>query len=446
MPSIVVFADISDCEVVFLNKLHEYLELKGFTLRVVVFKDYQNCIKKLKCDYIYLRSFNLLNVNLPPSKTNSNICGDNFFEKLVLREKEIKNLQQLNIDVYRRNFNGLVKLVDNLTNTTSLDIVMSRPYTTYEVVKKVLSNKGKDFVHFEKWVFANTYQFNLNGIDQPCLDIDAGVSDQTQHRLLLNDLFLSYKGRHTVNEEKAESPGKYVLLLLGDGSGAGFCLKNAEEYWSIGKGWGNDFDVLRKVEKCLQDTLPDRKLLVRQHPYTKYKFNEQQVNKQNTILANKMVLDSLIGNAEIVITVTTSIQYYALWKGKKVIVLGSCELCGSDVVKCVDSVDELSLVLTEAANNKRLLCVNKEEVINATMPFFVNQVWVNDKIFTYGVLDKYIDDRELTEDNVLVWQAEKKRILKHQAFIYIKSKLFAICNKIKIQLKKFFGELKVRQT
>jgi hypothetical protein len=149
-------------------------------------------------------------------------------------------------------------------------------------------------------------------------------------------------------------------------------------------------------------------------------------------------LDSLVSNADIVITVPGSIFYYSLAKGKKVIILGNGELCGTEAVKCVDSVDELRAYISEASNNKKAMHISREKVIEAVMPHFKNQVWLNDERLTYRVLDKYIDDRELTEDNVLIWQVEKIRILKHQAFVYIKSRLFAICSKIKNVAKKVF--------
>jgi hypothetical protein len=93
------------------------------------------------------------------------------------------------------------------------------------------------------------------------------------------------------------------------------------------------------------------------------------------------------------------------------------------------------------SNNKEAMHISREKVIEATMPYFKNQVWLNDERFTYQVLDKYINDRELTKDNVLVWQAEKIRILKHRAFIYIKSRLFAICRKILVWARAEFQHL-----
>jgi hypothetical protein len=446
MPSVLFFTDISEPEITFLNKVHDYLEQKGITLRAVVFKDYQGCIKKLKCEHICLKGFNLFNLNLPHrKKRDTSIYDDNFLQKLILLEKEINRDRKINVSDYEYRLDNLISFVENLIRYASAYFVMSRSYTAYKVVKSVLINKKINFIPFEKWVFAGTYQFNTYGIEQPQLDSDLKIDNKEQYRLLLQDLFLNYKGRHKVDEKKTPLPDRYVLLLLGDGCSGSYCLKNVEEYWTNGKGWGNDFEVTSKVEKCIQKTLPGSRLLIRQHPYTRYKLEEQHINPQITILVNQVELDSLVSNADIVITAPGSILYYSLAKGKKAVVLGNGELCGTRAVRCVDSMDELCACVSEMHNNKEAMHISREEVIEAAMPYFKNQVWVNDERFTYRVLDKYINDRELTKDNVLVWQAEKIRILKYQAFIYIKSKLFAICSRIKIHLKKFFGELKIRQ-
>lgn len=446
MQSVIFFTDISEPEIAFLNEVYDYLDQKGITLRAVVFKDYHKCIKKLKCDYIYLKTFNLFKLNLPyRKKGDTNSYNGDFLQKLILLEKEINKNREIDVTAYEYKLNSLIRFVENLTKVASAYFVMYRPYTTYKVVKNVLVNKNINFIPFEKWVFAGTYQFNTYGILQPNLDGNLKVGDESRYGLLLQDLLLNFKGRHHVPEKRISLPNKYVLLFLGDGCDGSFSLKNTDEYWTIGKGWGDDFEVLSKVQQCVQEKLPDSKLLVRQHPYTKYKLDKQHINSQISTLVNNVELDLLISNADIVITVPGSILYYSLAKGKKVIILGNGELCGTEVVKCIDSVDELRAYISEVSNNKAAMRISREKVIKATMPYFKNQVWVNDERFTYRVLDKYINDRELTKDNVLVWQAEKIRILKYQAFIYIKSKLFAICSRIKIQLKKFFGELKIRQ-
>jgi len=438
MPFVIFFTDISKPEIVFLNEVYDYLDQKGITLRVVVFRDYHKCIKKLKCDYIYLKTFNLFNLNLPRRKKRDiNVYNDDFLQKLILLEKEINKNCEIDVTNYEYKLNNLIGFVENLTKVASAYFVMSRSYTTYKVVKNVLANKNINFIPFEKWTFAGTYQFNTYGIEQPLLDSDLKVNREDQYRLLLEKLFLNYKGRHKVNEKKQLLPEKYVLLLMGDGYGGSYCLKNVEEYWTRGWGWGNDFEVLSKVEQCVQEKLPDSKLLVRQHPYTKYKLDKQHINSQVTTLVNDVELDSLVSNADIIITAPGSISYYSLAKGKKPIILGNGELCGTEVVRCVNSVDELRAYLSEVSNNREAMHVSREKVIEAVMPYFKNQIWLNCERLTYRVLDKYIDDRKLTKDNVSVWQAEKIRVLECQAFIYIKSKLFAICSKIKIQLKKF---------
>ncbi len=438
--SVIFFTDISEPEVVFLNEVYDYLDPKGITLRAVVFKDYHKCIKKLKCDYIYLKTFNLFNLNLPPRKKGDiNGYNGDFLQKLILLEKEINKNCEIDVADYKCRLNSLIRFVENLAKVASAYFVMYRPYTAYQVVKNVLVNKNINFIPFEKWVFAGTYQFNARGILQPNLDGNLEVGNESRYRLLLQDLLLNFKGRYYVPEKRIPLPNKYVLLLLGDGCGGAFSLKNTEEYWTVGKGWGDEFEVLSKVQQCIQEKLPGSKLLVRQHPYTKYKFDKQHINSQITTLVNNVELDSLVSNADIVITVPGSILYYSLAKEKKVIILGNSELCGTEAVKCVDSVDELRAYISEVSNNKTVMHISREKVIEAALPCFKNQIWVNDERFTYRVLDKHINNRELTKDNVLVWQMEKIRILKHQAFIYIRSKLFAICNRIKIQLKKFVG-------
>ncbi|MFZ0034211.1 MAG: hypothetical protein WAK60_04370 [Sedimentisphaerales bacterium] len=446
MPSIIFFTDISEPEIIFLNEVYDHLAQRGITLRAVVFKDYHKCIKKLKCDYIYLKTFNLFNLDLPRGKKrDKDVYNGNFLKKLILLEKEINGDREINVGNYKCRLDSLISFVENLTSSASVYFVMSRSYTTYKVVKKVLANKNINFVPFEKWVFAGTYQFNTCGIHRPDLDSNLKDGDEKQYRLLLQNLLLNYKGRHCAPEKRISLPNKYVLLFLGDGCGGSFSLKNTEEYWTIGKGWGNDFEVLSKVQQCIQETLPDSKLLVRQHPYTRYKLEEQHINSSNTILANQVELYSLVSNADIVITVPGSIFYYSLAKGKKVVILGNGELCGTGVVKCIDSVDELCAYISEVSNNREAMHVSRENVIEAAMPYFKNQIWLNGERLTYRVLDKYIDNRKLTEDNVSVWRAEKIRILKHQAFIYIKSKLFTVSSKTKIQLKKFRGKLKTGQ-
>jgi hypothetical protein len=445
MPSVIFFTDISEPEIVFLNEVYDYLDQKGITLRAVVFKDYHRCIKKLKCEYIYLKTYSLSNVNIPSTKRrNTEIYDNDFFRRLILLEKEISKNREINVTAYEYKLNGLIRFVENLTKVASAYFVMSRSYTTYKVVKNVLANKNINFIPFEKWVFAGTYQFNTYGVHQPNLDSDLKVGDESRYRLLLENLLLNFKGRHYVPEKQIQLPNKYVLLLLGDGCGGSFSLKNTEEYWTVGKGWGDDFEVLSKVQQCIRETLPDSKLLVRQHPYTRYKLEKQHINSPNTILADQAELDSLVSNADIVITVPGSIFYHSLAKGKKVIILGNGELCGTEAVKCVDSVDELCAYISEISDNKEAMRISREKVVEAAMPYFKNQVWVNGERFTYRVIDKYINDRELTRDDVLIWRAEKIRVLKHQAFVYINSRLFAMGSKIKIQLKKFLG-LKIRQ-
>jgi hypothetical protein len=438
MPSVIFFTDISEPEIVFLNEVYDYLDQKGITLRAVVFKDYHKCAKKLKCDYIYLKTFNLLNLSLPHRKKRDiNIYNGGFLQKLILLEKEINGDREINVGDYECRLDSLISFVENLTSSASAYFVASRSYTTYKVVKKVLANKNINFIPFEKWVFAGTYQFNTYGIHQPNLDSNLEVGDESRYRLLLQNLLLNFKGRHHVSEKSILLPNKYVLLLLGDGCGGSYCLKNVKEYWTRGWGWGNDFKVLSKIERCVQEKLPDSKLLVRQHPYTKYKLDKQHINSQITTLVNNVELDSLVNNADIIITAPGSILYYSLAKGKKPIILGNSELCGTEVVKCVDSVDELCAYISEISNNKEAMHISKEKVIEAVMPYFKNQIWVNGETFTYRVLDKYIDSRKITKDRVFIWHMEKIRILKYQAFIYIKSKLSAVCSKIKTRLKKF---------
>ena len=446
MPSVIFFTDISKPEIVFLNEVYGHLAQKGITLRAVVFKDYHKCIKKLKCDYIYLKTFNLFNLNLPNrEKGDINTCDGDFLQKLILLEKEINKNCEIDVTDYKCRLNNLIGFIENLTKVASAYFVMSRSYTAYEVVKRVFANKKINFIPFERWTFAETYQFNTYGIQQPKLDSSLEVGDESRYGLLLQNLLLNFKGRHHVPEKRILLPNKYVLLLLGDGCGGSFSLKNTDEYWTIGKGWGDDFEVLCKVERCVQERLPDSKLLVRQHPYTKYRLENQHINPQTTMLVNNVELDSLVNNADIIITAPGSISYYSLAKGKKPIILGNGELCGTKVVKCVNSVDELCAYISEISSNKEALRISREKVVEAAMPYFKNQIWVNSETFTYRVLDKYIDNRKITEEGALIWNVEKVRILRHQAFIYIKSKLFAVCSKIKIQLKKFLGELKIRQ-
>lgn len=438
MPSVIFFTDISEPEVVLLNEIYDYLAPKGITLRVVVFKDYHRCIKELKCEYIYLGTYSLSDMDIPTAnKRNTEIYDNDFFQKMIILAKEIGKNREVDTAAYECKLNGLIGLVERLTKVASAYFVMFRSYTAYTVVKKVLANKKINFIPFEKWVFPGTYQFNTYGINQPSLDGDLKVGDERPYRLLLQNLLSNYKGRHPMSEKQMQLPSKYVLLLLGEG-GSSFCLKNADEYWTMGKGWGDDFEVLSKVQQCVQEILPDSKLLVRQHPYTKYKLEKQHINSPNTILADHTELDSLISNADIVLTVPGSIFYYSLAKGKKVIVLGNSELCGTEAVKCVDSVDELRKCIIEASSKKESMRINRDKVVDAVMPYFENQVWLNGERFTYGVLGKYIDGRELTTDNALVWQAEKIRIFKHRAFIYIKNELFAIFSKIKDVTKKVF--------
>lgn len=256
---------------------------------------------------------------------------------------------------------------------------------------------------------------------------------------MLENLFLNFKGRHRVSEKRIPLPDKYVLLLLGEGWSGSFCLKNTKEYWTRGKGWGNDFEVIGKVEQCVQEKLPDSKLLVRQHPYTKYKFDKQHINPKLSMLVNDVELDSLINNAYIIITTAGSILYYSLAKGKRPIVLGDGELCNTRTVKCVDSVEQLKTCFFEISSNKEILQIGREEVVEAVMPYFKNQIWVNGEQFTHRVLDKYINDRKLMQDNPLIWKADKKRILKYLIFISVKNKLSAVCSRIKRQLKNFRG-------
>jgi hypothetical protein len=438
MLSVIFFTDVSEPEIVLLNEIYDYLAPKGITLRVVVFKDYHRCVQKLKCEYIYLGAYSLPYVDIPTAKKrNTEIYNNDFFQKMILLEKEIGKNSEIDVAAYEFKINGLIRFVERLAKVASVYFVMFRSYTAYVVVKEVLANKKINFIPFEKWVFPGTYQFNTYGINQPDLDSDLEVGDEGPYKLLLQNLLSNYKGRHPVPEKQMQLPSKYVLLLLGEG-GSSFCLKNADEYWTMGKGWGNDFEVLSKVQQCIQEILPDSKLLVRQHPYTKYKFEQQHISSPNTILADHAELDSLISNADIVLTVPGSIFYYSLAKGKKVIVLGNSELCGTEAVKCADSVDELHTCITEASNSKEAMRINRDKVVEAVMPYFKNQVWLNGERLTYGVLGKYIDDRELTTDNALVWQAEKIRFFKHRAFIYIKSELFAIFSKIKNATKKVF--------
>ena len=443
MPSVIFFTDISEPEIAFLNEIHDHLARKGITLRTVVFKDYHKCIKKLKCDYIYLETFNLFNLSLPRRRKRSiNSYNSGFLQKLVLLEKEINKNCEIDVADYERRLNNLVGFVENMAKVASAYFVMSRSYTAYKVIKKVLASRNIAFVPFEKWTFAGTYQFNTYGIEQPRLDSDLKVNGEDRYRSLLQKLFLNYKGRHKVNEEKRTLPEKYVLLLLSDGYGGSYCLKNVEEYWTHGKGWGNDFEALHKVEHCVREKLPDCKLLVRQHPYTKYRFDKQHLDPQITTLANNFEMDSLVNNADIIITAPGSISYYAMAKGKKPIIIGNGELCGSKAVKCADSVDELCAYISGIPDNKETMHVDRETVIEATMPYFKNQIWLNGERLTYRVLDKYIDGKKLTKDNVLIWQAEKIRIFGHNALVYIKSELFAIFNKIKVPFKKFYRELK----
>jgi hypothetical protein len=434
MPSVIFFTDISEPEIVFLNEVYDHLARKGITLRMVVFKDYHKCIKKLKCDCIYLKTFNLFNLSLPKRKKRDiNSYNGDFLQKLVLLEKEINKNCEIDVTDYERRLNNLIGFVENMAKVTSACFVMSRSYTVYKVIKKVLANKNINFVPFEKWTFAGTYQFNTYGLEQPRLDRDLKVNGEDQYHSLLQKLFLNYKGRHKVNEEKQTLPEKYILLLLSDGCGGSYCLKNVEEYWTHGRGWGNDFEALRKVEHCVREKLPDCKLLVRQHPHTRYKFDKQHLDPKITTLANNFELDSLVDNADIIITAPGSISYYSLTKGKKPIILGNGELCGSKAVKCVDSVDELCAYISEIPDNKEAMHVDRETVIEAAMPYFKNQIWLNGERLTYRVLDKYIDSKKITEDRILIWYVEKIRILKYQAFIYIKSKLSAIRGKLKIR-------------
>lgn len=442
MPSVIFFTDISRPEIVFLNEVYDHLAQKGITLRTVVFKDYHKCIKKLKCDYIYLKTFNLFNLNIPRrKKRDTSIYNDSFLQRLILLEKEIHSNREINVSDYERRLDSLIGFIENLIGSASAYFVMSRSYTAYEVVKSVFTNRKVKFIPFEKWTFAETYQFNTYGIDQTRLDSDLKVSGEDQYRLLLQKLFLNYKGRHKVNEEKQLLPEKYVLLLMGDGCSGSFCLKNTDKYWTIGKGWGNDFEVLSKIERCVQEKLPDSKLLVRQHPYTRYRLDKQHINSPNTILANQAELDSLVSNANIVITVPGSICYYSLAKGKRPILLGNGELCGTQVVKCLDSVDQLNDCLSEISNNKEALYISRKEVIEAIMPYLKNQIWVNGETLTYKVLDKYIDNKKITKDNVLIWYAEKKRILEHHVFTDIRDKLFTIRRRIEPRLKRLFSKV-----
>jgi hypothetical protein len=436
MPSIILFTDISEPEIVFLNRVYDYLEQKGVTLRAVVFKDFHGCVKKLKCEYIYLKTSSLFNLALPARKKRDfNAYDDDFLQKLILLEKEISKNREIDVTAYEYNLNSLVRFVENLTKVASTCFVMSRSYTAYKVVKSVLANKKIDFIPFEKWVFAGSYQFNRHGIHQPRLDGNLKVDDERQYSLLLQKLLSNFKGRHHVSEKKTLLPNNYVLLLLGDGCSGSYCLKDVEEYWTVGKGWGNDFEVTSKVEKCIQRTLPDSKLLVRQHPYTKYKFDKRHIDSQLTMLANNVELDSLVSNAYITIAAPGSTSYYSLAKGKRPIILGNGELCSTQAVKCVDSVDELGDYISAISKNKQALVISREDVIKAVMPYFKNQIWVNDETFTYRVLDKYIDSEESAEDKTLIWRRERTRVLKYQIFVYIKNKFSAIYRKVKKLLK-----------
>jgi len=447
MPSVIFFTDISKPEIAFLNEVYGHLAQKGITLRAVVFKDYQGCIKKLKCDYIYLKTFNLFNLNLPHKKKRDiNIYNDDFLKRLILLEKEINRNCKINVSDYEYRLDNLISFVENLTSSASAYFVMSRSYTAYEVVKSVLVNKKISFILFEKWTFAESYQFSTHGIQLPKLDSNLIVDNEHQYRLLLQKLFSDYKGRHKTDEKAESLPDKYVLLLLSDGCGGSYCLKNVEEYWTNGKGWGNDFEVTTKIEKCVQKVLPDSKLLVRQHPYTKYRLEKQHINPRITRLVNKVELDLLVSKADIIMTAPGSISYYALAKGKKPIILGNGELCGTEVVRCIGSEDELYDYISEISDNKDALYINREKVIEAAMPFFINQVWVNDETFTYRVLTKYIENKTMFQEDSIAWQTEKRRICKYQACINIKITIWNLARRIKTKLTKLFvGNATARQ-
>lgn len=183
MPSVIFFTDISRAEVVFLNDVHSYLAQKGITMRAVVFKDYHKCVRKLKCDYIYLKTFNLFNLDLPLREMwEINACDDDFFQKLILLEKEINKNREIDAMDYKRRLNSLIGFIEDLTRVASAYFVMSRSFTAYEVVKKVLTNKNIKFIPFERWTFAETYQFNTYGIQQPKLDGSVEIGDESQHR------------------------------------------------------------------------------------------------------------------------------------------------------------------------------------------------------------------------------------------------------------------------
>ena len=447
MQSVVFFTDISRPEVVFLNKVHHRLNQRGLILRAIVFRDYDNSRKKLQCDYIYLKTFNLFQTDFSWGiRGDSSIYDNDLLEKLIPLEKEISPHLEIDIHSYKHKLNNLAGFVKSVTTGAIACFVMSRPYTSYKVVRSVLTKTKAGFVFFEKWVFAGSYQFNRHGIEQPRLDSNLRVDNEQRYRLLLDKLLSNYKGRHPVSEDKAPLPGKFVLLLLGDGHGGSFSLKNTDEYWTVGKGWGNDFEVLSKVESCVAEKLPDHKLLVRQHPYTKYRIDKEDIHSSNTILVNRAELDSLISDADVIITVTGSIMYYALAKGKKAIVLGNMELCGTEAVICLASESELKSCLAEVSQNKDVLYITRKKVIESTLDFFKNQVWVNDEAFTYRVLDKYMDVRKPRENNAATWRMAKRRILKHNAYTYIKDSLRTVLRKVGMRSNARLGEQKTGKT
>ena len=223
-------------------------------------------------------------------------------------------------------------------------------------------------IKYLRWSFTGYYKFNNALFDEKIsLNIESNYSKDIVDELPL------FNFKYPKNEAAYKQNVPYVLFL-GGGHELGTGIKSSKYYNERGYKWGSDIDIINHLIDLWEQNNFDKKfdLVVRQHPFTRFKYNLEKLDKIPFIKNGRPYeLANLINGAKGMICTHTTLVEHIMLSGKKLCVLGNHEFCNY----CLPCLKNSSELISWLSN----LDVDEidQETINQTINCYYHQYVLN---------------------------------------------------------------------
>lgn len=362
------FTKASRSEEMLIKLLHDSFRKKGIKLKAFIFEDYTHANSFAGIRTRFLRSYYpelMITPLYAPNKhiadMNEYVAQDRYRVCSVAESRYKKKLQKFELYIQLL-FQG---------KPVAAVLLDDNDYAATALIRSVASQNSVKSFKVARWFAPDTFiskNLKLNYFPKVshCESFSPGR-------------IFKY------SSIKKGCPPKNCILFLGGGMDNGSQNPGSPRYWSLGSGWGSDWDMVRAIDKERKQLNLESDLVVRQHPFLAnpaLKIDQLALDSIGAIHGAEFDLESLIENSALVICGQTTLADASLYIGKKnVCVLGRYFL-GWGRVKHIRSVlalrdwmvQSISIIKSNDSTKKAYLeLFYKKRVININEPETIEQ-------------------------------------------------------------------------